>query len=189
MRILATLGLLPAGATLYFFVFWHWFDFWRRRQLTTYAMMLGTFGVLGALVYAFRDFVFEHQLVFPRWVNILGWILFVAANLFGFVADRQIGMRVRSFTPFFETNGKIQLKTSGAYAVVRHPIYASGIYFQIAVFLITGYLAVAVAWIIFTLGAIWFTQKEEKRLVTLLDDPAEYQRYRARVPALFPFPR
>jgi protein-S-isoprenylcysteine O-methyltransferase Ste14 len=54
-------------------------------------------------------------------------------------------------------------------------------------FLATGYPAVAIAWAVFTLGAMWFTRHEEKRLAALLDDPAEYERYRERVPALFPW--
>jgi len=33
---------------------------------------------------------------------------------------------------------------------------------------------------------LWFTRQEEARLVALLDDPTEYDRYRARVPALLP---
>jgi protein-S-isoprenylcysteine O-methyltransferase Ste14 len=35
-------------------------------------------------------------------------------------------------------------------------------------------------------GALWFTRQEERRLVALLDDPAAYERYRRRVPALLP---
>src|SRR5437016_656452 len=46
--------------------------------------------------------------------------------------------------------------------------------------------AVAYAWALFTLAALWFTRQEERRLVELLDDPGEYERYRRRVPALFP---
>jgi protein-S-isoprenylcysteine O-methyltransferase Ste14 len=39
---------------------------------------------------------------------------------------------------------------------------------------------------VLTLGALWFTQQEERRLVALLDDPDAYDRYRARVGALVP---
>jgi len=57
--------------------------------------------------------------------------------VFGTVADRQIGLR--SFMPFLDDDGRIQLKTTGAYGVVRHPIYASGIGFQLGVLLVTGF--------------------------------------------------
>ncbi len=186
-RILALTAILPAGGTLYFFLFWRWFDTWRKHPVATYTMMFGTLGGLGAAVYLFRGFVFAHRLGFPRWVQDIGWVLLVITFVFGFVADRQIGFRVRAFTPFFEEQGRIELKTSGAYGLVRHPIYAAGIGYQLAVFLVTGYLAVAVAWPIFALGAVWFTRQEERRLMQLLDDPTEYERYRDQVPALFPW--
>lgn len=110
----------------------------------------------------------------------------MAAFVFACVADRQIGFRVRSFAPFFDQDGRIDLKTTGAYGVVRHPIYSAGIGYQLAVLVVTGYLAVAVACVVFTVGAIWFTRQEEQHLKELLDDPAEYGRYCERVPALFP---
>jgi protein-S-isoprenylcysteine O-methyltransferase Ste14 len=56
-------------------------------------------------------------------------------------------------------------------------------------FLATGFVAVAAAAVVFLLGALWFTRQEERRLVGLLADPAAYDRYRARVPALFPMVR
>ena len=44
----------------------------------------------------------------------------------------------------------------------------------------------AIALAVFALGAVWFTRQEERRLIALLADPAAYERYRARVPALLP---
>jgi protein-S-isoprenylcysteine O-methyltransferase Ste14 len=116
----------------------------------------------------------------------LGWVIVVAASAVGTVADRQIGFRVRSFTPFFEEHGRLELRTSGAYGLVRHPIYAAAIAFQLGIFLVTGYPVVAVACVVLALGAQWFTRQEEARLVALLDDPTQYERYRERVPALLP---
>jgi protein-S-isoprenylcysteine O-methyltransferase Ste14 len=184
MRILALIATLPAAATLYFFVFWRWFDFWRKHQAATYTFMFATFGAVG--VAGHLSGALEHSLAMPLLLQVAGWLLIAAATIFGTVADRQIGFRVRSFTPFFEDQGRIELKTTGAYAVVRHPIYASGIAFQLGAFLATGVLAVAAACAVFTLGALWFTRQEERRLVELLDDLAEYERYRARVGGLFP---
>jgi protein-S-isoprenylcysteine O-methyltransferase Ste14 len=187
MRTLALIAILPAGATFYFYVFWRWFDYWRGHPIKAYLMMLGTFPALGAAVYHYRDFVLSSDIDLPDWVNAIGWAIIAGSCLLGVVADRQIGIWVRSFMPFFERRGRIRLKTTGAYRLVRHPIYASGIYFQLGVFLATGYPAVAVACAVFVLGALWFTRQEERRLVELLDDPAEYERYRDRVPALLPW--
>ena len=187
MRALAAFAILQAGATFYFFLFWRWFDYFRNHRALTLALMLGTFLALGAVVYGFRGVVFAGRVDTPSWVQVVGWALVAVVSAIGFVADRQIGVRVRLFTPFFDQHGRIELKTTGAYGLVRHPIYAAGIGFQLGILLVTGYPAVAVACAVFALGAVWFTRQEERRLVELLDDPAEYARYRDRVPALIPW--
>jgi protein-S-isoprenylcysteine O-methyltransferase Ste14 len=187
VRTLAAIAIVPMGASFYFFVFWRWFDFWRKHQVLTYTFMLGTFAALGYAVHVWRELVFAPRIDLPEWARFAGVILIVLACVLGMVADRQIGIRVRSFAPFFETHGKITLVTDGAYGIVRHPIYASGLIFQIGAFLVTGYLAIVAAWGVLFIGALWFTRQEERRLIALLADPAEYQRYRERVPALIPF--
>ena len=189
LRVLALPAVLPAGATLYFVVFWGWFAFWRRHRVATYVLMFGTLIGLGVAVWVWRQRVLGEVVALPGLVHAVGWGLVVIANLFGWVADRQLGLRVRAFTPFFEEGGSLELKTTGAYGVVRHPIYAAGLWYQVGVFLVTGVVAVAAAALVFGLGALWFTRQEEARLVRLLRDPAQYQRYRAAVPALLPWPR
>lgn len=171
-------------------MFWSLFEFWRRARALTYLFMALTVGAvtLGAYVYEHETW-FGGRLAMPLWARTIGWSLIAVATVFGWVAHHQIGVRVRSFAPFFDRRGHIELKTTGAFGVVRHPIYAAGRVFQFGVFLVTGYPSVLLAWAVFGFGAIWFTRKEERRLIELLDDPAEYERYRARVPALFPFLR
>jgi protein-S-isoprenylcysteine O-methyltransferase Ste14 len=143
---------------------------------------------LGAFVYEHETW-FGGRLEMPAWARVIGWMLIAVSTVFGSVAHRQIGVRVRSFAPFFERRGHIDLETTGAYGVVRHPIYAAGRVFQFGVFLVTGYPSVLLAWAVFGFGAIWFTRQEERRLIALLDDTTAYERYRRRVPALFPFLR
>lgn len=186
LRALAILATFPAGATPYFYCFWRWFDFWRRHVFLTFALMLAMIGGLTAALVVLRAHVFGPALDMPWPVQTIGWALIAITFVLAGVADRQLGIRVRSFMPFFEPDGRIELRTTGAYGVVRHPIYAAGIGYQIGAFLVTGYLAVAIAAVILALGALWFTRQEERRLIALLDDPADYDRYRARVPALLP---
>lgn len=185
-RALVLLAVVSGSATFYFFVFWTFFAFWRRHPVLTYAMMFGTLLGTAALAIVFRRYTFAGRVDVPLAVEILGGALMAAATILGTVADRQIGFRVRSFTPFFEEHGRIELRTTGAYAVVRHPIYASGWGFALGVALLTGYPSALIGALVFLLGATWFTRQEEQRLVALLDDPAAYERYRAGVPALFP---
>ena len=186
MRALAIIAMVPAAATLYFFAFWTWFPFWRRHRVLTYGFMFCTIGGVAALIIAFRDCLLGPAVEPPLPAVVVGWVLIAAAAIVGMIADRQLGMRIRSFMPFFEPAARIELRTRGAYAIVRHPIYASGLWLQAGVFLVTGYIAIAL--VVLTLGALWFTRQEERRLLELLDDPDAYARYRARVPALFPRP-
>jgi protein-S-isoprenylcysteine O-methyltransferase Ste14 len=185
-RALAFGCLFGLVAPIYFFVFWHWFDFWRKRRLAWFLMLGGTAVAVWGSGYILRSYVWAGRIRLPLAAVACGWMLFGVVIVFGFVADRQIGVRVRSFRPFFEHHGHIELKTTGAYGIVRHPIYAAGLGELVSVFLITGYPSVLVVALIYTIGATWFTRQEEARLVALLDDPAAYDRYRARVPALIP---
>ena len=184
--VLAILATGTALATLWFFIFWTWFQFWRRRPIAAYGTLAALFGGgIGACI-AFRSSLFESQIDMPIWAEAVGWAVIAVAAVFGTIADAQIGIRVRSFMPFFDRAGHIDLVTNGAYGVVRHPIYAAGMWFQVGIFLVTGYVVVLVAFAIFGLGALWFTRQEEQHLMQLLGDPNEYVRYRSRVPALVP---
>jgi protein-S-isoprenylcysteine O-methyltransferase Ste14 len=188
-RATALIAIVPACASLYFPVFWLGFGFWRRHRALTYTFMLGTVYGTAAAVYVWRAPLLSPAIEVPAAVQALGWAVVLAALGLGTIADRQIGLRVRAFTPFFEEAGRIRLITTGAYGVVRHPIYAAGVWFQLGAFLVSGALAVAAAGAVLAVGACWFTRQEERRLLALLEDPAAYAQYRARVPALIPWPR
>lgn len=188
-RFLAVCALVPAAATLYFWIFWTWFDAWRRHIVRTFAMMLGTIGAWTVATIVWRDELLAHGVAMPAAAQVIGWIVVAISFVVGMIADRQLGLHVRSFMPYFAERGRIELRTGGAYAIVRHPIYAAGLWFQLGMFLVTGAYAIAAAAIVLGAGALWFTRQEERRLVALLDDPTAYDRYRARVPALLPWPR
>lgn len=186
LTVLAIAAVFPAVATPLFMVFWHWFDFWRRHVAATFSMVLGIVGSWTAAVIVLREPILAPAITMPWPARALGWALGVASFVLSMVADRQLGLRVRACLPFFEEGSKIRLRTRGAYAIVRHPIYAAGIYYQVAMFLVSGALAIVAACAVLTLGALWFTRQEERRLASLLEDPTEYDRYRARVGALVP---
>lgn len=184
--VLAILAIAAALATVWFLLFWTWFAFWRRRPVLAYAVMASTLcGGVAACV-AWRSTLLRPRIEMAVWTQAIGWTVIAVVAVFGTIADAQIGIRVRSFMPFFDRSGRLELVTTGAYGVVRHPIYAAGMWFQIGVFLVTGYTSILGAFAVFGLGALWFTRREEERLMELLDDPNEYVRYRRAVPALFP---
>src|SRR5262245_43361890 len=101
MRALAIFGMISAGATLWFFIFWHWFEYWKRYPVQTYALVLGTFVTIAIVMTVWRDVILTHAIAFPLVVRLLGWVLVapVAAALLGFVANQQIGIWVRWFMP------------------------------------------------------------------------------------------
>jgi|GEM_PF-2161032 len=186
LTVLALAAIFPAVATPWFIVFWHWFDFWRKHAAATALVLLGIVGGWTAALIALREPLLAPRIAMPWPARALGWALVVAAFSLGIVADRQLGLRVRAGVPLFEQGAKIRLRTRGAYAIVRHPIYAAGIYYQLAMFLVSGSPAIAAAFVVLTLGALWFTRQEERRIAPLLHDASEYEDYRARVGALLP---
>jgi protein-S-isoprenylcysteine O-methyltransferase Ste14 len=189
MTVLAILAIAPASATPWFALFWLGFGFWRRHLGLAFLALVAVIGGFTTAVVLLRAPLLEPVIAMPPGVPVLGWAIVAASFLLSLVADRQLGLRVRSFFPYFEEGGRIDLVTTGAYGIVRHPIYAAGIYYQAGIFLVTGSLAVLAACALLTGGALWFTRREERALRTLLADPGAYDRYRARVPALLPWPR
>ncbi len=117
----------------------------------------------------------------PKWLNwlrIVGWIWLLPGILFWGTAVLQL---LSGFS-----QGK--LITTGAYGIVRNPIYASVIWFVLpAVSFITQtwiYLAVAIALYI---NVITFIGKEEEQLLKAFG--RDYELYFLTVPRLIPFAR
>lgn len=184
---LAFVSVWTTAGPIFFLVFWTWFDFWRERRAVTYSITGVILIASACLIVLLRAYTFGGRLDMPLGVVALGWVIIAAANALGFVADRQLGFWLRAFSPFFEAERHIKLRTTGAYGIVRHPIYVAGGLLQLGTFLLSGYPAVLAACVVWTLSAMWFTRREEEHIMAhLLDDPDEYVRYRLRVGALFP---
>ncbi|HVV81965.1 MAG TPA: methyltransferase [Kofleriaceae bacterium] len=152
-NVLAWTGVVPAAMTPYFAAFWCGFGWWRRHRAATYAMMFLTVAIIGVAAAVAHERLFAARLVPPWPVQAIGWLLIAFAWILGWIADRQLGLRVRSFAPFFDEHGRIDLVTTGAYRVVRHPIYAAGIAWQLGIALVTGIAAVAAAAAVSIAGA------------------------------------
>ena len=112
----------------------------------------------------------------PDWVRWIGGLLGGLGFLIIIWAARSLG---RSLTPGTEPLMNAQLVTSGAYAHVRHPIYAG------AVLLLTGY---TLAWSNWTLAAIvggisllYFNAKAGAEEAWLLSRYPGYQTYMRHV--------
>jgi len=111
----------------------------------------------------------------PPWIRWLGVPLLAAGLLVTGWGVRSLG---RNLTPGIEPLAGASLVTSGAYAHVRHPIYAGG------VFLLAGYTLVWSNWtlglIVGFIGLQYFEAKaraEERWLTQRFPDYEAYMRY------------
>jgi protein-S-isoprenylcysteine O-methyltransferase Ste14 len=115
------------------------------------------------------------------WVRLLGFAVIVGSTAFALWARFALGT---SWTVAPRVRGDRRLRTTGPYAVTRHPIYTG----LVGMLLGTTLLAGIGQWIVLVVaGAIVAEVKirmEEELLMAVFPD--EYARYRRRVPQLIP---
>jgi len=115
------------------------------------------------------------------WIRILGLAILLAATALTLWARLALGA-MWSAAPTVKQEH--QLRTSGPYAITRHPIYTG----LLGMMLGTGLLAGSGRWILYFpvyLVLVEFKIRTEERLM-LAEFPDDYPRYRRRVPQLVP---
>jgi len=115
------------------------------------------------------------------WIRILGLAILLAATALTLWARLALGA-MWSAAPTVKQEH--QLRTSGPYAITRHPIYTG----LLGMMLGSGLLAGSGRWILYFpiyLVLIEFKIRTEERLM-LAEFPDDYPRYRQRVPQLVP---
>ncbi len=116
-----------------------------------------------------------------RLLAIIGSAVLVAGTLFTLWARLTLGT-MWSSSPIAREHHS--LKTTGPYAITRHPIYTGLLFMLAGTALINGFGG----WLIYlAVGVIFFEVKihaEEKLLTETLGD--SYRRYRERIPQLIP---
>ncbi|MCL5435919.1 MAG: isoprenylcysteine carboxylmethyltransferase family protein [Patescibacteria group bacterium] len=110
------------------------------------------------------------------------WLLFFPALAYGLYFYIR-GLSANHSPAVSAANVK-QLATTGAYAVVRHPIYSADIVIAWGVFFAFPSLRLLVTVIWATAIFVYWAKLEEEALVQKFGE--EYQSYRSRVPMLFP---
>jgi protein-S-isoprenylcysteine O-methyltransferase Ste14 len=119
--------------------------------------------------------------VHAPWIRLLGLVILLAATALTLWARLALGA-MWSAAPTVKQEH--QLRTSGPYAVTRHPIYTG----LLGMMLGTGLVAGAGRWILYFpiyLMLVEFKIHIEERLM-LAEFPDDYPRYRHRVPQLVP---
>jgi protein-S-isoprenylcysteine O-methyltransferase Ste14 len=148
---------------------WVWGQLALIAVVAVLAPLLPRFVNLGDADYAFNR-------IDPDWIRRLGGVLALAGLALSIWGARSLGP---SLTPGTEPLPGAPLVTSGAYAHVRHPIYAG------LVLLLAGY---TMAWSNWTLALIvgfiaqqYFSAKARAEETWLLDRYPDYQRYMVHV--------
>ena len=119
--------------------------------------------------------------VTATWIRLIGLVMLVVSTVFAVWARLSIGT---SWTVNPRVAGDRRLRTSGPYAVTRHPIYTGLLGMVVG----SGLLAGLGEWLVaIVAAAIVIEMKirlEERLLIATFPD--EYERYRSRVPQLIP---
>lgn len=121
------------------------------------------------------------ELIMPAAVRLAGLALLVGATAFTLRARVALG-RMWSATPMAKQGH--ELRTSGPYAITRHPIYTGFIGMVIASALASGILMWGVVTVLVVV-MLSFKIRAEERLMTA-EFPEAYPLYRRRVPQLVP---
>lgn len=174
----------PAAMSMWFLIH-PLAGFWRRRGPTiTYLSVVALAGVIGFLVFRFRQPLLRFEFGFS-------WVLTVSAILVyvgGVLLERQYRRHLTIATllglPEVSENRPSTLLTEGIYSKIRHPRYL-GLMFEIsATALLVNYLAVYLL-VLATVPVLYLTvYLEERELVERFGEA--YERYMAEVPRFLP---
>ncbi len=118
---------------------------------------------------------------YAPWARFLGLAILLAATALTLWARFVLGLMWSAVPAVREGH---QLRTNGAYAITRHPIYTGLLGMVLGTMLVAG----GGAWIVpfpIALVLIEFKIRIEERFMTA-EFPEEYPRYRTRVPQLVP---
>lgn len=116
------------------------------------------------------------------WIELPGLVLLLASTIFTLWARFSLG-RMWSATPNMLRAGH-ELRTDGAYAVTRHPIY-TGLFGMLLGSILLNGLGIALAFLVVGIVVLATRIPAEERLM-LATFPDQYPAYRDRVPRLVP---
>jgi protein-S-isoprenylcysteine O-methyltransferase Ste14 len=152
----------------------------RNRTRLGQTWLVVVAAVCAAVALVMRRY-WQDLVVEASWVRFLGFIVLAVSTVFTVWARISLGTM---WSLGSEVKGHHELRTGGAYAVTRHPIYTGLLGMLLGTTLLNGVRQ----WIVlFPAGLILLTFKarQEERLL-LRTFPGKYERYREQVPQLVP---
>ena len=157
-----------------------------QRQGTRRLELLWQLGTVVLVILVFRFLLHDLRRLTYRswWIELAGLVLLVASTVFTIWARLSLG-RMWSVTPNMLQQGH-ELRTTGPYAITRHPIYTGLSGMLLGTVLLNG-LGTLLAVVVVGVAALVVRIPTEERLMSATF-PEEYARYRKRVPLLVPHP-
>ncbi|MBX7170364.1 MAG: isoprenylcysteine carboxylmethyltransferase family protein [Pyrinomonadaceae bacterium] len=157
----------------------------KRSEVSIVGLVLQGLGYLP--VWIVRRQMFSPIIPDQFLVNIIFQILAIGLSIFSvWMAVSAITELGKQWSLTARLTENHQLITSGVYGIVRHPIYTAMLGMLVATgFVLSHWLAIVLAIIIFFIGTKIRTNSEEKLLREAFAD--EYQKYAAKVAPLIPF--
>lgn len=183
--VFAVLLLVSLPAAILFWLIVHPFiGFWRRvSPATTFAVTFSLMGVLGAILYVFRDELVGRDLGTHWWLFALG--------LLGYLISAGVDIRVRTHLRLRTLVGVPELRgeqgellVDGPYRVVRHPRYFAFLIGVIGWSLMTNYSGTYLLTLLGVPGLYLIAWLEERELIERFGE--RYREYKQGVPRLIP---
>jgi len=184
LGVLLIVGVPPA--ILFWLLIHPLVDFWRRVGPAVAFTLVGTVcGGLGFLIYHSRAVLLGADLGTSWILILLGIIPYAASVWLSVITKRQL--KLRTFAGLQELSegdsGGVLLQ-EGIYGVIRHPRYLSVIIGTTGFAMVANYVGGYVM-VLASIPALYLVTIFEERELAIRFGAA-YERYRSRVPAIFP---
>jgi protein-S-isoprenylcysteine O-methyltransferase Ste14 len=160
--------------------------YWQRMGTRgTYLVVTPVCVALGVAVYLFRDPILGPDLGTNRALIIPGVILYLVSAWISIQTKRKLPVRTFAGVPeIAKDHSEGTLLQDGVYGVIRHPRYLSVIIGTAGFAMFVNYLGTYLI-VLATVPALYLVViMEERELAQRFG--AEYEKYRSRVPAIFP---
>lgn len=145
-------------------------------------ILAGIFMVATLISYIFFPFLLPIiQLPFPDWLRWIGVIIGFISLAFFWWVHSTLG---REFSKTLTIQDQHTLITYGPYRRIRHPMYATLIFYFLSWFIISANLLLFIAWILLVIFMVARIPREEAMLVDQFGD--EYKEYMTQTGRLLP---
>jgi alpha-L-fucosidase 2 len=184
LGVMLVVGVPPA--VVFWIIIHPLASFWRRiGSALSYVIVSTACLLLAGAVYHYRDVVMGPDLGTNYLLFFPGALLYGVSAWLSVITKRQLSMRIFAGVPELADDGSPGiLLQEGVYGVIRHPRYLSVIVGTTGFALFVNYLG-AYLTVLGTVPALYLVAfMEERELSQRFGE--EYDRYRSRVPAIFP---